>query len=170
MMPEASVGAGENRAGCRGLVAIHALAAWALLLQGNAAHGGAGFFLDFGFTLAAPTPKRIREPALHSFLQVAVGLCVVRIAFAERQRLVVERLLNFDEQFLDCARQIGKRRADFSFFAWTVATRENRGLLRYVLGTKLDAQRDAAHLPVIELPARALPFAFVHSHANLCLC
>ena len=131
-----SIGAGENRASRRGLVAVDALSARAVLLQRNAAHGGAGFFLDFGFAFGASAPEGIGEAVFYRFLQFVVVFRVVRITFAKRQRFAVQRLLNFRKQFLDRSRQISKRRADFSFFAWTVATRQNRGLLGNVLWTK----------------------------------
>src|SRR5207237_8217488 len=41
----------KNRAAFRGLVAVHAFPAATVLLQWNAAHGGACFFLDFAFAV-----------------------------------------------------------------------------------------------------------------------
>src|SRR5215467_11351001 len=104
LVPKALVGASENRARGGGLAAIHALPVGAFLLQGNAAHGGAGFFFDFGFAFTASAPERIGKAALHSLFEVVIRLGVVRIALAECQRLVVQRLLNLSKQLLNRAR------------------------------------------------------------------
>ena len=50
------VGAGENGAFCGRLGARDAAPRYAFLLEGDAAHGGAGLFLDFGFAVATAAP------------------------------------------------------------------------------------------------------------------
>src|ERR1051325_1649019 len=162
------IGPGKNRLTLGRLSAIYTPTARAVLLQRDAAHGGARFFLDFRFAFRASAPEGIREAVFHGFFQLFVVLRVVRVAFAERQRLVVQRLLNFREQFLDGRRKVRERRADLSFLAGTVAPRENRGLFCDVFRAEFHAQRHPAHLPIVEFPARALPFALIESHANAC--
>ncbi len=90
----------------------------------------------------------------------------MRVALAESQSLVVKRLLDFRQQALDGGGQIRERGADLSFPAGAVAPREDRGLFGNVLGTEFHAQRDSAHLPIVEFPAGALAFAFIQSDAN----
>ncbi len=79
----------------------------------------------------------------------------------------MQRLLNFCEQTFDCNRQVSKRCADLSFSAGAVAAGEHGGSLGDVLRSELDAQRNAAHFPIVELPAGAGAFALVERYANV---
>src|SRR6266849_4928019 len=109
------VGSGEDRAGSGGLGAVNATPASTLLLQRNTAHGGAGFFLDFGFAIGTPAPEGKGKAILDGLLQLVVGFRIVRVALSESQGLVVKRLLDFLQQPLDGGGQAGKRGADLSF-------------------------------------------------------
>src|SRR5713226_9046019 len=162
-----SIGARKDRALRRGLAAVDADAGATGLFQRDAAHGGARLFLDFGFALRVPAPRGKGETGLDRLFQVVVGFRVMRVGFAECQSLVMQRLLNFGEQAFDGGGQAGQRRADLPFSARTVAAREDGGLLSDVLGSELDAQGNAAHFPVVELPAGAGAFALVERNANV---
>ena len=102
------VGPGEDRAGSGGLGAVNATPASTLLFQRNTAHGGAGFFLDFGLAIGTPAPEGVGKAILDGLLQVVVGLGIASVALAESQRFVVKRLLDFRQQPLDGSRQDGK--------------------------------------------------------------
>src|SRR6266403_1264475 len=112
-----SVGAPKNRSFGGRLATGDAGAGAAWLLDGDATHSGACFFFDLCFALCAATPEGKRKTVFHGAFQVLIGFRVVRIAFAESQRLVMQRLLNFGEQALGCHRQIGELGADLPFLA-----------------------------------------------------
>src|SRR5579859_1498855 len=170
----ALVGPAENGTVLRRVTAIDASAAagefpaeHSRLIYWDAAHGGAGFLLDFGFAVAAAAPGGEGEAAFHGLLQVVVGRGFAGVGPAEGQRLVKERLVNFNEQFLDCGWEVGQRGADLAFPAGTVAPGQHGGLLGHVFGTEFHADRNATHFPVVELPARAEAFALVQMHAEV---
>src|SRR5438045_7609756 len=83
------------------LTAVNTSSASTLLLHRDAAHGSARFFFDFGLAIGAPAPEGVRKTVLYGLLQVVVGFCVVRVALAESQSLVVKRLLDFRQQPLN---------------------------------------------------------------------
>src|SRR2546430_16521124 len=89
------VGSGEDRAGSRGLGAVNATPASTLLFQRNTAHGGAGFFLDFGFAIGTPAPEALGKAILDGLLQVFVGLGIASVALAESHGSAVKRLRVF---------------------------------------------------------------------------
>src|SRR5207253_2623904 len=72
------------------------------------------FFLDLRFALGASAPERVRKTGLHRLFQFVVVFRFVRVTFAKRERLVVERLLNVYQQLPDRRRQIGERRTDLA--------------------------------------------------------
>ena len=71
------------------------------MFERDATHGGTGLFLNLRFAIRPATPMGKSEPYLDRFLKVLVRLRVLRIGFAERQGLVMQRLLNFGQQSLD---------------------------------------------------------------------
>src|SRR5260370_12998035 len=83
------IGASEDRPLRGGLGAANASPASTLLFQGNAAHCGAGFFLDFAFAIGAPAPEGVGQAIFNGFLQVVVCFRIVCVALAEGQRPVV---------------------------------------------------------------------------------
>src|ERR1700693_1983899 len=91
------VGTPENRSFGGRLATGDAGAAAAWLLDGDATHSGACLFFDLSFALRAATPEGKRKTVFHGFFEVVVGFRVVCVALAERQCLVVQRLLNFCE-------------------------------------------------------------------------
>src|SRR5207244_12141717 len=157
-----SIGPRKNRAALRRLGAVHALPVAAFLLQRNTAHRRARFFLDLRFALGASAPERVRKTGLHRLFQFVVVFRFVRVTFAKRERLVVERLLNVYQQLPDRRRQIGERRTDLALLAGAVAPRQNRRLLRPVFGPQLRTQRPTATLTIVKFPAGAVPFPLVH--------
>jgi hypothetical protein len=62
------VSPGENGSFWGGLATVDAGAGIGWLIEGDAAHGGAGFFLDFGFTVGAAAPGGKGETSLDGFL------------------------------------------------------------------------------------------------------
>ncbi len=108
-----------------GVAAMDALAGAAGLLERNAAHGGFGFFLDvrFAFGFAAPPGKG--EAVFDSFLEFFVIGGLVGIRFAERERAIEERLLDFCEQLRDGCGDSLLRDERLAFFAGTVAAGEH---------------------------------------------
>src|SRR2546429_9223210 len=103
--------AAENGAFGGRLAAIDAFVAATGLIEGDVAHGSASLFLDFGFAVGAAAPESKGKTGLDGLLQLVVVVRVVSVGLAERQRLVVQRLLYFREQPLDGDRQIGQRSA-----------------------------------------------------------
>src|SRR5580704_4489575 len=165
-----SVRASENRAFRSGLAAINAVARCRGLLQWNAPHRGARLFLDFRFAVSATAPGCQREARFDRPLQVVVSLRLMRIRFAEGQRFVEHRLLDFDQQLLDRLRNVGKRRADSALAPGSIPARQHGRLLGDILWAEFDADGHTTHLPVVELPAGAVPFALVEDHPNVCFC
>src|SRR5882672_11299737 len=100
MFPERnrSVGAPKNRSFGRRVATGDAGAGAAWLLDGDATHSGACFFFDLCFALRAATPEGKRKTIFHGAFQVLIGFRIVRIALAESQRLVMQRLLNLDRK------------------------------------------------------------------------
>src|SRR4029077_9376885 len=123
----ALIGARKDRALRCGLAAVDADAGAARLFERDATQRGAGFFLNFGFAVRVPAPIGKGETGFDGFLEVLVGFRVVRVGCAERQSLVMQRLLNFSEHAFDCGGQASQRRGDFPFSPRTVAAREDGG-------------------------------------------
>src|SRR6267378_716947 len=103
MFPKGNVlvGPGEDGAFRRRLAAVNASSGPTRLLQGDAAHGGASLFLDFGFALRASAPEGESEPILDGLFQVFVRFRIVGVALAKSQSLVVQRLLDFRQKLLN---------------------------------------------------------------------
>src|SRR5579885_3070585 len=171
-----SVGARKDGAVLCGLAAVDTFAGSCsaarpqngVLVDRNAAHGGASLFFNFFFASAAAAPAGVGEAGLDGLFEFVVGLGVVRIRTAEGECLCMQGILNVGEELFHGCGQIGQRGKDFAFFSGTITARENSGLLGDILRAEFDAQRYAAHLPVIELPARALTFTLIERHANIC--
>src|SRR6266852_4017748 len=106
----ASVGAPEDGAVLRRFAAMDACAAatsgvrsqHVRRVDGNATHGGAGLFLDGGFAIPASAPIGKSKAGLDGFLELVVGIGLVRIRTAKRQRSLKHRLVNLQKQFFDC--------------------------------------------------------------------
>src|SRR6266404_8885609 len=143
-------------------------AAW--LLDGDTTHSGACFFFDLRFALRAAAPEGKRKTIFHGTFQVLIGFRVVRIALAESQRLVMQRLLNFREQALGGRGQISELGADLPLLAWPVAASQHGSLFGDVFRPQFHAQGNAAHFPIVEFPAGALAFALIERDANVSFC
>src|SRR5262249_14618171 len=151
--PVKLVSSRKNGAFVRRFAASHAIPRRALLLQRDAAHRSASFFLNLRFALRASAPTRKREAVFNGLLQIVVGLRVVCIALAKTERLVMQPLLNLHQQLLNRHRQFAQRRTDLPFFSWAIPPRQHCRLLRHIFRAKFHTQRHAAHLPIVELPA-----------------
>ena len=78
----------------------------------------------------------------------------------------MERVLNLRQGPLRGFGQLCLQHERLPFLPGLVATRQNHAPFGNILGPKLDPQRHAAHLPVVELEARAHAFALVHRDAD----
>src|SRR5690242_2852582 len=137
------------------------------LIDRDATHGRPRFFLDLRLAVRAPAPPRIRKAHFHCFLQLVICLRVMRVGLAESQRFLVQRLLNFREQFFDRLRHPRKRRADLPFSPRPVAPRQHCCLLGHILGPQFHTQRNPTHLPIVEFPAGTRALALVQSHSHV---
>jgi len=149
MFPEETglVGRAKIRARSGGLSAVNAITASALLLQGNAAHGGAGFFLDFGFALGTSAPEGEGKAILDSLLQ-SLSFRIV-LLLLRKARPCREAIAGFLQQPPEGSGQIGERCADLSFPAGAVTARETAACLATSLGQVPRAEY-APHLPIVE--------------------
>ena len=120
------------------------------------------------FSSQSPPPhhQEKRESLLDRLLELAVVGGLRRIRFAECQRAVEKRLLNLFEHLRDGFRNSLLRDERLPFLAGAVAPRQHHRSLGHVLRPQFQAQRHAAHLPIVELEAGAHAFALVHLHAN----
>src|SRR5271156_4317326 len=145
---------------------MNALAGAAGLLERNAAHGGFGFLFDarLAFGFAAPPGKG--EALFDGLLEFLVIGGLVGIRFAERERAVEERLLDFCELLHHSRGNSLLRDERFAFFAGAIAARQHYRAFGDVFGAEFQAQRDAAHFPIVEFEAGAGAFALVELDAD----
>src|SRR4029077_7972515 len=139
----------------------------ARLFERNAAHGGLGFLFDLRLTVGAAAPEGECETFLDRLLEGGVVLWIVSIRVAEGESAVVKRLLDIHERLDHGRRQSNARNERLPFLAGPVAPGEDHGTLGDILRAKLNAQRNATHLPIIELEAGAEALARVHFHAHV---
>ena len=149
-----------------GCAAMNALAGAAGLFERDAAHGGLGLFFDVGFTFRVATPPGESETVLDGLLEFLVIGWFDGIRFAERESAIEERLLNFFQHLRDGGGNSLLRDEGFAFFSGTVAPGQHYRALRDILGAEFQAQRHAAHLPVVEFEAGAYAFALVDLDAD----
>ena len=91
---------------------------------------------------------------------------LARVGFAEGERAIVERFLHHYQRFLHRLSDAGLRDGRLPFSAGLVAPGQHDRVVRYVLRADLDAQRHAAHFPIVELETGARAFALVGLGAN----
>src|ERR1700735_1532570 len=89
------VGLGEDGFFLRRLAAVDAFAGAARLVEGNAAHGGFGFFFNAGFAIGVAAPPGKGEAFFDGQLKFGVIAWLGSIGFAKCQGAIEQSLLNF---------------------------------------------------------------------------
>src|ERR1700735_1325560 len=119
------VSLGEDRFFLRGLAAVDAFAGAAGLFEGNAAHGGFGFFLNAGFAIGVAAPPGKGETFFDRHLELSIVGRLGGVGFAKCKGPIEERLLNFLEELRDGGGNSLLRDKRFPVFSGPVAAGQN---------------------------------------------
>src|SRR4030095_15619744 len=162
--PSASVCFREPGFRGRGVVAADALAADRARFERQVADRRLRVGLDRGFARGRAAPGRDDEAGtpVQDFLELVVAGDALRMLLAKLDGALEQVLLDLVEQRANRLRQPRHRQA---LLLARVAPRDHHRRLLDVLRAELEAQRDAAHLPLGELPAGPL-FALVERHPD----
>src|SRR5262245_46976639 len=121
------------------------------------------FDLRFAVDAAAPAGNHEAGAAFHGRFEFLEARHARRVGLAILERALVERLLNLVEQCDHAAAQPFHRA---EHFLARVAPGEHDLRFLDVLRTDLEAERDAAKLPLRKLPSWRVGFPIVQHHAN----
>src|SRR5262249_45241770 len=127
------------------------------LLEREAADRRLRLVLDPVLVLVRAGPVDAQEPALavEHLLELVVGAGRAGVRVRQRSRLSEHRRLDPAEEPDDRIAHARGRHAELlALFPRPVTAREHDGVALDVARSDLDAHRDAAHLPVVELEAR----------------
>src|SRR6476660_3382180 len=145
------VGLREPGLADRRLPALDAGAGDALAAERAVPQGGLRLGLDLRLALPAAAPSGDDEArtALHHRLELVVRADAGRVLFAELERTGEQSVLDLLQQVDD---PLGQAIHRHGCLLARVATRQQDLRALDVLGTNLEPQRHAAHLPLRELP------------------
>src|SRR3954469_25943474 len=139
----------------RVLVAADTPAGWRCRIERHVADRGLSVGFNLRLAVSRPAPGGDDEPGppFQDLLEFVVGRHAPRMLVAKRERTIEQVLLYGVEQRAQLRRQIGHRQ---TLLLARIAPRHQHRRLFDVLRSDLDAQRDAAQLPLRELPAGTL--------------